>query len=103
MPEVSYIESFRDETFDTFEETYDTFAHMTEDATRAFVSEAELQAGLVRLRAWLKNNLVENEHAGIPDKKGVPEKRLRLAEPRRITWAFLAWNKEERRESFGEI
>ncbi|MFR5091975.1 MAG: hypothetical protein ACLTDR_08145 [Adlercreutzia equolifaciens] len=41
---------------------------------------------------WLAANLVPNETAGAPDRKGVLQLAWRLAEPRTVTWAFLAWN-----------
>lgn len=93
MPEVSYIESTRTDTFDDADEAYGTFVRMVEDAAGAFTSQAQLSAACTRLRTWLADNLVPNEHAGAPDKKGIPEKRLRLRQPRAITWAFIAWNK----------
>ena len=65
---------------------------MVNDATAAFIGEEERAAAFVRLRAWLADNLVANEHVGQLDKKGLPEKALRLKEPRTVTWAFLAWN-----------
>ena len=54
---------------------------------------AERDAALARLRPWLEGQLVENERAGLPDRKGVPERALRLRDPRTVTWAFLAWDK----------
>lgn len=92
-PEVSYIESTRPDTFDTPEEAYETFSRMVDDAAGALVSAAERDAALARLRPWLADNLVENPRAGRPDRKGEPEKRLALREPRKITWAFIAWDK----------
>ena len=59
----------------------------------AFVPRAERDAALARLRPWLEGQLVENERAGLPDRKGVPERALRLRDPRTVTWAFLAWDK----------
>lgn len=93
MPEVSYIDSTRTDTFDDADEAYDTFARMVDDSTGAFISQAQLADACTRLRTWLADNLVQNERSGKPDKKGVPEKRLRLREPRVITWAFIAWDK----------
>lgn len=93
MPEVSYIESTRSDTFDSFDEAYDSFALMTQDATAAFVPENLRNNALEKLRDWVEENLTENECAGQLDAKGVPEKRLRLVEPRIVTWAFIAWNK----------
>ena len=63
-----------------------------DDAAGALVSAAERDAALARLRPWLADNLVENPRAGRPDRKGEPEKRLALREPRKITWAFIAWD-----------
>ena len=50
------------------------------------------KAALAHLRTWLDDQLIPNEHAGQPDRKGVPEGAWRLREPRVTTWAFLAWN-----------
>ena len=92
-PELAYIDSTRADTFDTAEEAFESFARMAEDSCGATTSAPAMAAALGRLREWLDANLVENERAGQPDKKGVPEKRLRLREPRTVTWAFLAWDK----------
>lgn len=92
-PELAYIDSTRSDTFNTAEEAYESFARMAEDSTGATASPAQLEAALVRLHEWLDENLVENERVGQPDKKGIPEGRLRLREPRTITWAFIAWDK----------
>lgn len=91
-PEVAYIDSVRKDTFDDADEAFDVFARMADGACGTTSPAPEMAAALARLRAWLDENLVENERAGEPDKKGVPEKRLRLREPRIVTWAFLAWN-----------
>lgn len=92
-PEIAYIESSRADTFDTFKEAYDTFSRMVNDAVGALVSPPDRDAALARLRTWLEENLVENARAGELDKKGEPEKRLALREPRKVTWAFIAWDK----------
>ena len=91
--ELRYIESERKDTFDSFEEAYNDFSLMIERETPGESMAAERARALARLAEWLDNELVPNENAGQPDKKGVPEKSLRLARPRIITWAFLAWNK----------
>lgn len=90
--EVSYIESGRHDTFASVDAAYEDFARMVEDSA-AYVPERERAAALSRLRPWLEDHLVANERAGLPDRKGVPEGALRLAEPRKVTWAFLAWDK----------
>lgn len=110
-PEVSYIHSERRETFDSPDEAFDNFARMVHDAfpllnevpdeldgmplspTQIKSLAAKRDQALDNLRPWLDANLVENERAGTLDKKGVPEKRLRLRQSRTITWAFMAWNK----------
>lgn len=92
-PEVAHIDSARTDTFDSLDDAFGVFACMVEDATAAFVNDEDRAAALERLRPWLEENLVENERAGQPDKKGLPEKLLRLREPRVVTWAFIAWDK----------
>ena len=90
--EAAYIESTRSDTFDSLDEACEDLARMVEDSA-AFVPRAERDAALARLRPWLEGQLVENERAGLPDRKGVPERALRLRDPRTVTWAFLAWDK----------
>lgn len=92
-PELAYIDSTRSDTFGSTEEALESLSSMVRDAVGATTPAAELEAALARLPEWLHENLVENEHAGRPDKKGVPEGRLRLRELRTVTWAFLAWDK----------
>lgn len=93
LPEVSYIVSSRTDTFDTFDEAYATFERMAQEASEGLLQKAEFTAALQRLHVWLEDNLVDNERMGQIDKKGLPEKQLRLKEPRDVTWAFIAWNK----------
>lgn len=92
-PEVAYIDSERTDTFDSLDDAFGVFTRMVDDATAAFIGAEERAAAIARLRTWLEENLVANERAGLPDKKGLPEKPLRLREPRTVTWAFIAWNK----------
>ena len=91
--ELNYIESERKDTFDTSDEAYAQFASMIERETPGEALATERARALKRLPEWLESELVPNEAAGQLDKKGVPEKALRLARPRIITWAFLAWSK----------
>ena len=65
---------------------------MVRSALSSDSSPAEEKAALAHLRTWLDDQLIPNEHAGQPDRKGVPEGAWRLREPRVTTWAFLAWN-----------
>lgn len=93
LPRVDYIRSERFETFDSEAEAAESLRRMIDGAAGAVVSEADRQAAYARLHAWLNDNLVPNEHAGGPDVHGVPQKALRLRNPRVITWAFISWDK----------
>lgn len=90
-PTVSYIDSVRTDTFDSFDEAYRSFSRMVADATARTASETQRERALPRLREWLHDNLVPNERAGEPDEKGRPQAALRLAVPRTVRWAFLSW------------
>lgn len=93
LPRVDYIRSERFETFECAEEAAASLRRMIDNAAGAVVTEAQRQSAFARLHAWLNDNLVENEHAGDPDKHGLPQKALRLRNPRVITWAFISWDK----------
>lgn len=90
-PEVSYIESARTDTFDNFDEAYEGFSRMVLDAF-ADKESSEANSALQRLHSWTQKHLIENSDAGIPDRKGLPQKSLRLDYDRVVTWAFIAWN-----------
>ncbi len=92
QPEVSYIRSERADTFDSFEDAFENLTKMVNDSA-TFAPDTERRVALGRLRDWLEDNLVENPRAGEPDRKGAPEKPLRLRRPRTITWAFIGWDK----------
>ena len=90
--EVRYIDSTRDDTFATPEDAYEKLIAMIDDSAAVRASDEEREQARANLREWLAANLVPNETAGAPDRKGVPQLAWRLAEPRTVTWAFLAWN-----------
>lgn len=90
-PCVDYIDSVRKDTFADEKDAFETLARMVDDATRGDVEAA--RDARARLASWLPEHLVENEDAGKPDRKGVPEGRLRLDRPRTIGWAFISWDK----------
>ena len=92
-PEVAYITSARTDTYDSFDEAYQELARMVDSASGTMVPEAEREAALGRLRTWLDDNRTENPDAGKADQDDQPQKRLRLREPRVVTWAFIAWDK----------
>ena len=58
----------------------------------ALLPETRTQIALSKLKPWLETQIVENEDAGKPGERGIPQGALRLREPRTITWAFIAWN-----------
>ncbi len=91
-PEVAYISSERDATYATPQAARDDYEAMVRSALSSDSSPAEEEAALAHLRTWLDDQLIPNERAGQPDRKGVPEGAWRLREPRVTTWAFLAWN-----------
>lgn len=90
--EVRYIDNTRDDTFASPEDAYEKLAAMIDDSSAVRASDTERQRARANLREWLTANLVPNESAGAPDRKGIPQLAWRLAEPRTVTWAFLAWN-----------
>ena len=99
-PEVSYIQSARDDTFETWDDAWESFTRMVDgalrfapDGTAGAAEEAERAAAHERLRAWLDDNLIPNPDAGKPDRKGVPQGKLKTTRPRIISWAFIAWRK----------
>ncbi|MEG0504224.1 MAG: methyltransferase type 12, partial [Raoultibacter sp.] len=90
-PEVSYIESTRTDTYDSFDEAYEGFSRMTLDAFADKESD-EAKTALERLASWTQEHLIENPEAGTPDRKGLAQKNLRLDYDRVVTWAFIAWD-----------
>lgn len=78
-PEVAYIHSMREESFATPEEAEASYTKLIAGAVEGIATQEEIDAIPKRLRPWLAENLVQSEHG------------LRLAQPRVITWAFIAW------------
>lgn len=93
LPQVSYIRSERFDTYDSADEAAAHLRRMIDGAAGAIAGDAERQAAYARLDAWLADNLIANDEAGQPDVHGNPQKSLRLANPRVITWAFISWDK----------
>ena len=92
FPRVDYIQSQRYETFASHEEAAESLQRMIDNAAGAVTTGAQRQSAYARLHAWLNDNLVENGHVGSLDKHGLPQKALRLRNPRIITWAFISWD-----------
>lgn len=100
FPEVAYIKSTRDDTFDTRNDAWESFTRMIDSALRVASPEKtsaaenpERKAAYEKLRIWLDDNLIPNPNAGKPDRKGVPQGRFKTTRPRTISWAFIAWDK----------
>ena len=93
FPRVDYIQSQRYETFASHEEAAESLQRMIDNAAGAVTTEAQRQSAYARLHAWLNDNLVANDQVGSLDKHGLPQKALRLRNPRIITWAFISWDK----------
>lgn len=92
-PEVAYIESSRTDTFADFDDAFASLSRMIYDVCEGRLTSADTHAALERLRVWIGDNLIENEAAGADDSKGRAQGAYRLRTPRKISWAFLAWNK----------
>lgn len=90
--EVRYIDSTREDTFASQEEAHQKLSAMIDDSSAVMATGSERERARTRLAAWLDANLVPNDEAGKPDRKGVPQGAWRLCEPRTVTWAFLAWD-----------
>lgn len=101
-PEVSYIDSLRDSTFNSREEARESYVRMIDSAlgaepdagTAAYAAfEAERTRACRTLDEWLDVHLLHNPDAGKPDRKGVPQGALKVDRPRIISWAFISWDK----------
>ena len=90
-PELTYIKSSRHDTFETFDDALRKYDDMVRKAC-ALLPETRTQIALSKLKPWLETQIVENEDAGKPGERGIPQGALCLREPRTITWAFIAWN-----------
>lgn len=87
-PEVSYIDSERDDAFEDADDAYRTCARMVEDV-RQLVGDERADRALEDLREWLAAHLVA---ADAEDGEGGGG-ALKLDRPRVVTWAFISWNK----------
>ena len=83
-PEVSYISSARADLFESRDEALSIFARMLEQALIGIATPEELATIPERLQPWLDQNLIQDERG------------FHLAEDRKITWAFLAWEPTRR-------
>lgn len=98
FPEVSYIPSTREESYNSEEEAYQSLSRMVVDATSRMLSQEVTDEALVRLRTWLTSNLIENPNAGRKNSHGEVEGALILKTPRKVTWGFIAWDVTRLRE-----
>lgn len=82
LPQVTYFESPRRDTFDSLEAGVADFSRMLEHGNEDKID---------RLRDYVAQHTIENPHAGEPSSKGVPQGRYMLDHVRRVRWAFIAW------------
>ncbi len=95
-PEVQFILNKRFDSYDNKEEAYENLSKMVKHATEDSRSDMTYEQALDSLWEWLDDNLVTNENAGRTDPSGNKQKKYKLAHPRIINWAFLAWDKNAR-------
>ncbi len=93
LPQVNYIRSTRFDTFANKEEAASSLTRMINSVASSPEAESRRKRAIEHLDAWLADNLIVNENEGEPDAHGRPQKAYRLAKPRVITWAFIAWDK----------
>lgn len=86
LPEVRYIHSPRQDTFDSLEEGVADFARMLEGGNEGKVDQ---------LREYLAAHMEENPDAGKPGPKGKPQGRYKLDHTRMVHWAFISWDTTE--------
>ncbi len=82
LPQVTYFESPRRDTFDSLEAGVADFSRMLEHGNEDKID---------RLRDYIAHHMIENPHAGEPGSKGVPQGRDMLDHIRKVRWAFIAW------------
>ena len=82
LPQVTYFESPRRDTFDSLEAGVADFSRMLEHGNEDKID---------RLRDYIAHHMIENPHAGEPGSKGVPQGRYMLDHIRKVRWAFIAW------------
>lgn len=82
LPQVTYFESPRRDTFDSLEAGVADFSRMLEHGNEDKID---------RLRDYVAQHMIENPHAGEPGSKGVPQGRYMLDHVRKVRWAFIAW------------
>lgn len=82
LPQVTYFESPRRDTFDSLEAGVANFSRMLEHGNEDKID---------RLRDYIAQHMIENPHAGEPGSKGVPQGRYMLDHVRKVRWAFIAW------------
>jgi hypothetical protein len=89
---VSYIESMRLESFDSFEDALAYYQQIVKAAAKGYLGSSDADAAAEALRPWLEEHLIENPQAGKSDRKGQAQARYCLDRPRSAHWAFMAWD-----------
>ena len=84
LPQVTYFESPRRDTFDSLEAGVADFSRMLEHGNEDKVD---------RLRDYIAQHMIENPHAGEPGSKGVPQGRYMLDYIRKFAGRLLHGNR----------
>lgn len=92
LPEISYIESGRKETYDSYDEAVAAYDDMLEHGGTG-ISENDMDEAKRRMREWMRGQLADNPTAGAIDSRGRKEGAFALRTPRTNIWAFISWNK----------
>lgn len=89
---MRYIDSTRDDTFASPEDAYEKLAAMIDDSSAVRASDTERRGTRQPTGMAYRQPRSPTRAPAPPDRKGIPQLAWRLAEPRTVTWAFLAWN-----------
>ncbi len=101
-PDVAYIRSVRHNLFASRPDAVERYRKMAAEALEK-LGEAQRQQALLRLGAWLDEQLIAaddeairyaQDHGSLPENHG--GELLRLRDPQVTTWAFLSWSAEDR-------
>lgn len=90
-PEVSYITSTRESSFESFEQGRDYYYNMVNQVAE-FFDEDQMKHALKRLDTWLKEHLTATESTTDENEHGDEGKKFYLDMPHIIRWAFITWD-----------
>lgn len=89
LPEIAYIQTSRNDVFDSFEEALDRYTQMAKmalDAAGSSENESAISTIRKELSEWMRENLESCGNSQNPN-------AVQFATPRKSSWAFISWNK----------